>query len=183
MELDLGKGRIALIDDEDWTRVRKHTSRKGVCTEAAPCHLRWFVNRNGYMQSGGSNGRPRVLLHRLLTECPEFLVVDHINGKKLDNRQCNLRACHNDKNIANRRKRCKSNCVYKGVVRNWYPLPAKQYRAQLGIGNRKVRSVYFATQLEAALAYDDIAVRIHGEFACLNFPERHRARASNIHAA
>jgi hypothetical protein len=62
----------------------------------------------------------------------------------------------------NRRAQASKLCKYKGVVHKgtrWIAQIAKQY-----IGT-------FATEEDAAKAYDAKAKELYGEFACLNFPE------------
>lgn len=49
----------------------------------------WWMNVGGYAE-GKIEGQ-KVLLHRLLLDCPSELQVDHINGKRLDNQRENLR--------------------------------------------------------------------------------------------
>ena len=51
---------------------------------------------------------------------------------------------------------------------------AKPYQVVLRAKGRKIIGRYYATKLEAALAYDRLARKHHGEFATLNFPERYR---------
>jgi len=42
---------------------------------------------------------------------------------------------------------------------------------RLTINARRNSSRYYADEIEAPNAYDDKAVELFGEFACLNFPE------------
>ena len=42
-------------------------------------------------------------LHRFLTDCPDGLVIDHLNHNPLDNRRCNIKICTQAENNKNRR--------------------------------------------------------------------------------
>lgn len=71
----------------------------------------WKVSDNGYVVAkirlGGGKGigsgkLMQLYLHRFLMSPPSGMVVDHINGNKLDNRRENLRVVTNSANCHNR---------------------------------------------------------------------------------
>lgn len=61
--------------------------------------IKWSYISSGYI--AGYKNRKCILLHRFITDCPEGLVVDHINHNKLDNRLANLRICTQKQNMEN----------------------------------------------------------------------------------
>ena len=104
----------------------------------------------------------RVYLHRYVSNAPKGLQVDHINGNRLDNRSANLRICtsgQNNRNIGPKKGK------YKGV--HWTK-NRKRWVAQI-TKNYKTESLgCFDTAEAAALAYNEAAKRLHGEYAYLN---------------
>ncbi len=58
---------------------------------------------------------------------------------------------------------------YKGVVRRG---AYKRWRARIGFNGKRIHLGDFADEKQAAMAYDDKAAELFGEFAYLNFPER-----------
>lgn len=106
-------------------------------------------------------GKRIEMMHRVLRGS----LQDHKNGDGLDNRSTNLRPATPAQNNANTSR---SRTGYRGV----YPRGGK-WRAGISHGERAgSRSLgTFATDYEAARAYDAAARLRFGEFARLNFPE------------
>lgn len=143
VSIPLTNGGFALIDAQDLPLVESRTWRRGA---------------GGYAESGNDR------LHQVLVgrELPE---IDHHNRNRLDNRRCNLRPCTTSQNQANREALPHSS-RYKGVT-----MQRKTGRFEARIVFRR-RSIYlgtFATESDAAKAYDHKAVELFGEFARLNF--------------
>lgn len=149
-EIFLGQGLVALVDDEDYAFLCKYRWR-----------ARW----------GSTGKKPYVVatvrLHRLVTNCPEDLMVDHINGDTLDNRKANLRVCTNAQNQQNTKGRGGTS-THKGVSLN--------KRAGLWVGmfmfnGRRYYCGRFENEEECARAVDKKRREVCEDFASLNFPD------------
>jgi len=107
-----------------------------------------------------------MLMHRMIMQPPEGMVVDHINGNGLDNRRCNLRICTQEQNARNNAPKGNGASRFKGV----FPC-GKKWGAKVTHRKKTHRLGVFADEVEAAKARDRLALKLHGEFARLNFPE------------
>ena len=96
-------------------------------------------------------------------------VIDHIDGDPRNNRIGNLRNCSVSENSRNYKKDAGQTSTYRGVC--WVARD-KKWGARISNGrNGKVSLGNFDSEMDAALAYDAAAIKLHKEFATLNFPE------------
>lgn len=107
-----------------------------------------------------------VYAHRVIWKIfydtePEF--VDHINSVRDDNRIENLREAKGAENNRHvRRHGGLSN--YKGV----YGTRNVNWGARIKINGKTIHLGTFSSELEAALAYDNAAILLHGDFCFTN---------------
>lgn len=100
------------------------------------------------------------------------LLVDYIDGDKLNNIRINLRKVtrrQDAKNITKTFDRKNNTTGYKGVS---YHTKKKHYQVRIGVDGVIKWIGGYSTAIEAAKAYDEAARAYHGEFAYLNFPRR-----------
>lgn len=92
--------------------------------------------------------------------------VDHRDQDGLNNRRLNLRVASAYQNAANVGLRKGCQVPYKGVA-----LFKGRYRARITAQGVVAHLGVHDSPIGAARAYDAAALRLHGEFAVLNFPE------------
>lgn len=94
--------------------------------------------------------------------------IDHINGDVGNNRLDNLRDCSVAENSRNYAKPTDGTSIYRGVC--WVERDQK-WAARISAGASGKRSLgNYASEVDAAAAYDKAAIELHGQFATLNFP-------------
>ena len=106
------------------------------------------------------------LLHCAVMDPPEGMTVDHINRDNLDNRRNNLRLCTATENSRNRGvNENKKHSKYKGVCKNYR---GGRWKARITKDKVLHRLGTYDTAEAAAKAYNEKALELFGEFACLN---------------
>jgi hypothetical protein len=153
--LPLTQGKVALIDDEDFERVK--------------C-FKWYASKNGrswYAMSWPTiDGKRRTLcLHRVITSCDDGFEVDHINHDGLDNQKHNLRVCKagdNRKNVRRHRdSKHPDKCVYWNKDRKYWWIT-------ITYNGRRMSLYSYHDRLIAVMCYDFAAKYLHGQFASTN---------------
>lgn len=155
MEIELSKGGVAIVDDDDYEWLSKYA---------------WHPHQGGYAYRSHANGRNQtVLMHRAILQQHGVdladVFVDHINRNKLDNRKCNLRTCNTRQNGQNRDKTCRNQSGYKGV--DWVQKDGF-WRAKIRANGKLLNIGYFDTALDAAIAYNHAAAEHFKAFAVFN---------------
>lgn len=145
--IHLTKNMSCIVDEEDFNILNKY---------------KWYYQNRGYACNDKLG-----LLHRFIMQCPRGLVVDHINGDKLDNRKSNLRICTQRENTFNSNGSNKTS-KYKGV--SWCSQKHK-WKAQICINKKNTYLGLFLNEIDAARKYDKIAILNYKDFSKLNFPK------------
>jgi HNH endonuclease len=154
MEIKLTQGKVALIDDEDYDRISRYNWM------ASNEHGVWYavakIKKNGIWTN--------LKMHRFLMSAKEDEIVDHRDHDGLNNQKANLRRCTQSQNLSNQRK-TRGISKYKGL---YFRKECNLWYAGAKSGNIRLRRGGFSSEEAAALAYNEIARELHGEFACLN---------------
>ena len=150
--IPLTQGKFAIVDAADYERLAEH---------------KWCLKSNNvHYYAHRSVGRTTIMMHHEIIDVPPGKVCDHINHNGLDNRRCNLRVCTTSQNGYNRLPNKNGTSRYKGV--RWHK-DACKWVAEICYKNHQIHIGYFDYEEDAAIAYDDMAIKLFGEFACLNY--------------
>lgn len=147
--------KIVYFDDEDYDLIKEYTwtiikSRKT------------FYAKGSKGKKRGGDGRI-IGMHRLVMQCNPEDIIDHADRNGLNNLKSNLRISTQAQNAWNRTGFSSSG--YKGVH---YNKRYKRYLVVLTISGEVKYGGYFDYPLVAADKYNELAIKYHGEFACLN---------------
>jgi len=140
-EIQLTQGKKALVDDEDFEYL---------------CNWKWYACYARGTFYAAHKDDIVIYMHRLIMKTPKGLQVDHTDHNGLNNQKSNLRNClsrQNRQNSLGERK-------YKGV----YCAGTYGYIVRF----RKRHIGTFKNEEDAARAYNEEAIKLYGEYACLN---------------
>ena len=169
--VELTQGKRAVIDVEDAKRVIE----AGPWCASKDAGDRYYVVRSVQEEDGS---RHNQYLHRFILGVSDpNVIVDHISGNGLDNRKANLRLATAEENARNVRVETEGRSSrFRGVA---WDAEKQAWRARIQVAGKArylgrfppdVRDGVDWGELAAAKAYDEAAVKYHGEFAALNKP-------------
>lgn len=150
--LILNLGQICLIDCDDLSLALTQ---------------RWMYANTKCGGGCVSVKKPNIDISRFLMNPPANMIVDHINGNRLDDRRANLRVCTQAENARNRRRGSNNTTGAIGVTKEqgkWLVTIRENGRHRI-VG----RFEYF---IEAVIARDRAAIECYGEFAHTNLPRK-----------
>ena len=130
----------ALIDLDDLDKVKD---------------LKWHLN-HGYVRNNEIGS-----LHRLVMDCPENMVIDHINHNPLDNRKSNLRICTQQQNLMNLSKNSNNTSGVTGV--SWSKVKNK-WMSIIVINRKTIFLGYFNNKEDAIEARKQAEIDYFGEY-------------------
>jgi hypothetical protein len=150
------KGFFVFVDDSDFDILKKYKWYRTSSSKKRrkPIYAQMVISSRVKMFN--------LPLHRILVNAKNGDHVDHIDGDTANNTRSNLRTCSNMENKRNTGSNIKNTSGYKGVS---YNKMAKKYGARISVNNK---FGYFDDKIDAANAYNDAAIKYHGEFAKTN---------------
>ena len=113
--------------------------------------------------------RTNIKLHRLIMGSPEGKVINHKDHNGLNNRKYNLEICTHVENSRYANLSKVNTSGYKGVY--WHKRGAV-WCAKIKYCDKAIHLGSFKNKIDAAKAYNEAALKYHGQFALLNVIEQ-----------
>ena len=136
----------AIIDLDDIDKVKQY---------------KWRMNDQRYVLTDIKGTSKKIRLHRLIMDCIDDMVVDHINHNPLDNRKENLRICTQQQNNKNQKK--KSNNT-SGVIGVCWDKSRNKWAASIMYNHKNIHLGRFNTKEEAIEARKQAEIEYYGEY-------------------
>lgn len=152
--IPLTKGYFAFVSDVDFLELSQYRWSAIVC------------NHTVYAMRYDAKNKKRVLMHRqILGLSDPKVLTDHKNGNGIDNRRENIRPCSAAENARNQRISKRNTSGFKGV--SWKDKDLR-WQAKIRVNRKYIHLGHFISVIEAAKAYNEAAIKYHGEFANIN---------------
>lgn len=142
MEITLTQGKNAILDYDDWKKLKSFNWFAQKCGSN-----RYYARRNIKI---GDGKQKQINMHHVIMGTPPIgLQIDHINGNPLDNRKCNLRFVTARQNQQNQVRLKTSR--FPGV---YFYKVTKKWKAQIKINGKRKGLGYYEKEEDAFLAYN-----------------------------
>ncbi len=156
-----GIGKVTIVDDEDYEWLKQQSWHGIIKTSGTYVKGSIRINKKAVNK----------FIHRYIMglENNDKRIIDHKDRNPLNNQKSNLRICTFSENVVNReKKQIGAKSKYLGVTISYKKrsdTKSDMYWRAACMKDGKRYFKYCNTEIEAALAYNEMAVRLYGEFA------------------
>lgn len=157
--IPLTQGQFAMVDDDRFEELIK-VKWQALWAERSKTFYAVHNSWNMVKQK-----HELFIMHRVILNAPEGIEVDHRDKNGLNNLISNIRLATTSQNQCNRGKASNNKSGFKGV--SWEK-KARKWRAEIAINGKNFSLGNFNRKSHAILAYNEAALRLHGEFAYQN---------------
>lgn len=167
VQIPLTQGLFASINEEDYHLVKDFKWYAHFSNDGRRVYARSY-DPNCYIIK--SRTKAPLRMHRIIMGVThdDPILVDHRNHNGLDNTRSNLRKCTKSENNRNcNGARRGSSSRYLGVFRRVMKTCVR-WRAGLSVSGKTYWLGHYETEEQAAIAYNEAAIKHFGEFASLN---------------
>lgn len=158
-KIKLTQGKYVIVDNLDFEYLNQW---KWYFSSSGYAMRKPYIRGSGHKHQKGES----IQMHRLITNAPKEMWVDHINHDKLDNQKLNLRVVTPKQNAANSKLPITNKSGFKGV--SWHS-QTKKWIAWIRNNNKNIYLGTYKIKKEAALAYDFGVICFRDSFSSTNF--------------
>jgi hypothetical protein len=145
-EISLSQGKVAIVDADDYNLLSQ---------------WKWcLAGREKYKYAVRVENKKVIFMHRIIMKTPVGFVVDHLDHNGLNNQKVNLRNCTQSQNTQNMIR-----SKYQGVSWN---IKEQKFTSKIGVKRKRFHLGYFDNPKDAAMAYNNAAIKYFGEGAKVN---------------
>ena len=155
-EIQLTQGKVAIVDDADFEFLNQFK------WHALKLAGKFYVGRKLTVSKCKRN---QIFMHRFIMKPDKGMVIDHLDGNPLNNQKNNLRICTHSENMRNCKISINNTSGFKGVS---FVKKNNTYKSAIKLNKKTIYLGYYIDPIDAAKAYNDAALKYHGEFANLN---------------
>jgi hypothetical protein len=164
-------GKVCLVDDEDYEWLNKYKWHVNVC-KTKYSEVVYVIGSIPIKEVSKRKDR-NAPMHRLIMGVTDpKILIDHKDRNPLNNQRSNLRIATPSQNTANSKRFTNSTNKYKGVLKLERVKGFVRYIVNFTktLSNNKVVRFHFSykNEVQAALMYNELSIKYHGEFAILN---------------
>ena len=148
----------------DFNSAQSYSTFKVKCMNKAAGAKAYTVRKNRLGIKTKIFGK-QLYAHRIIWEMhhgkiPNNIYIDHINGDPWDNRLDNLRLASPAENVRNSKRSVNNTSGFKGVQSS-----GNKWKASIVVNGKYICIGTFLNKHDAAMAYNEAAKKLFGEFA------------------